>query len=48
MQNDHFLNIFINFGLFPHVFGQVKEKLMLKLHKIIRVSHIVAWPIVLL
>ena len=48
VENDHFLNIFINFGLFPQDFGQVKEKLMLELHKLIRVSHIVAWSIVLL
>ena len=38
--------IFSRFGTFPEVFEQVKELLMLKLHKIIRVSHAVACPIV--
>ena len=33
-------------GTFPQVFGQVKEFLKLGLHKIIRVSHVVACSIV--
>ena len=47
MQNDNFLNIFISFGLFPHVFWQVNEWLISKLHKIIRVLHVFACPIIL-
>ena len=31
---------------FPQIFGQVKEWLMIELHKIIRMSHVVACPIV--
>ena len=31
---------------FPHSFGQVKEWVILKLHEMIRVSHVVACPIV--
>ena len=34
MKNEHFLNIFISFGLFLHMFGHVKGWLMLKLYKI--------------
>ena len=46
MKNDHFFSIFSHLGSFPQVFGEVKEWLMLELHKIIRVSHEVACPIV--
>ena len=28
MKNDNFLNIFMSFGLFPKVFGQVNEWLV--------------------
>ena len=41
-----FFGVFSRLGLFPQVFGQVKEWLMFKLHKIIRVSDVVAYPIV--
>ena len=40
-----FFSIFSRFGPFPQVSGQVKEWLMLKLHKIITMSHVVAFPI---
>ena len=46
MKNDNFLNIFISFELFSQVFGQVNEWSILKLHKIIRVLHAVACPVV--
>ena len=46
MKNDHFFSIFSRLGPFPQVFGQVKRRFMLKLHKIIRVSHVVASSIV--
>ena len=45
-KNDHFLNIFISFGLFPLVFGQVNEWLILELHEIIRVLHRVVFPVI--
>ena len=41
-------NAFSCLGLFPQVFIQVKEWLMLETHKIIRVSHVVACSIVFL
>ena len=44
MKNDHFLNIFISFGRFPQVFGQVNECLILELHVMIRVLHVVVCP----
>ena len=37
---------FKRLGLFPQVFGQIKEWLMLKLYEIIRVEHEFACPIV--
>ena len=46
IKNDNFLSIFSRFGPFLKVFGQVKEWLILELHKIIRVPHVVAPPIV--
>ena len=46
MKNDNSLNTFISFGLFPHVFRQVKECLILQLHEMIKVLREVAWPIV--
>ena len=39
-------SLFGRLGPFPQVFGQVKEYLMIELHKIIRFSHVVACPIV--
>ena len=39
-------SLFGRLGPFPQVFGQVKEYLMIELHKIIRFSHVVASPIV--
>ena len=44
MKNDHFFSIFNRFGHFPQVFGQVREWLILKLHEMIRVLHVGAWP----
>ena len=41
-------NIFSRLGFFPHVFGQVKEWLMLKFHKIRKVSLVFACPVVFL
>ena len=38
--------IFSRFGLFPQVFRQVKECLILQLHKMIRVLHAIACSIV--
>ena len=43
---DNFLNIFVSFGLFPHVFWQVNEWPISKLHEIIRVLNAVACPII--
>ena len=43
MKNDYF-SVFSRLGPFSQVFGQVKEWLMLELHKIIRVSYVVTWP----
>ena len=40
-----FFSIFSCLVSFPQVFGQVKEWSVLKLHKIIRVSQVVAFPI---
>ena len=48
IKSDHFFSIFNCLGPFLQVFGQVKEWLMLKFHKIRRVSHLFAYPIVLL
>ena len=41
MKNDQFQGIFIRLVPFPQVFGQVKGWLIIKLHKIIEVSHAV-------
>ena len=41
-----FFTIFSRLGLSPQVFGEFNEWLMLDLHKTIRVSHVVAIPIV--
>ena len=38
-ENWLFFSIFNHLGAFPLIFGQVKDCLMLELHKIIRVSH---------
>ena len=46
LKNDHFLNIFISFSLFPQVFAQVNEWPILELHEMIRVPHLVACTIV--
>ena len=46
MKNDHFLNIFVSFGLFLRVFGQVNEWSILKLHEMIKVLHIVLYKFV--
>ena len=46
VKNDHFLVFLIVF--FLKFFGQFNEWLMLELHKTIRVSHIVACPIVVI
>ena len=46
MKNKYFFSIFWWLGYFPQVIGQVKEWLMLKLHKIIRVSHANAFTII--
>ena len=45
MKNDHFKIFFSGFGDFPQFFGQVKEKLLLELDKMIRVSQVVACQI---
>ena len=45
MKNDNYLHILISFGLFPQVFGQVNEWSISKLHEIIRVFHLVAYPV---
>ena len=37
---------FLLLGPFPQVFEEVKEKLMLELPKVIRMSHVVSCPIV--
>ena len=39
-------SVFNRLGAFPHVFGQLKGLLMLELHKIIKVSYVVACPVV--
>ena len=46
MKNDHLLVFSAVWVLFLQVFGQVKEWLMLELHKIIRMSQVVLWSIV--
>ena len=43
-----FFSDFNRLGSFTQVFGQVKKSLMLELHKVIKVSHEVACPIVLI
>ena len=45
MKNDHF-SAFSHFGSFPQVFRQVNECFISKLHKMIRLLHEVACPIV--
>ena len=45
VKNDHFLNIFISFGRFPQVFGQVNECLILESQEMIRVLHVFVCPI---
>ena len=39
------LSIFRSFGPFPRVYGQVKEWFILELHEMIRVLHVVVFPI---
>ena len=46
MKNYHLLVFSAVWVLFLQVFGQVKEWLMLELHKIIRMSQVVLWSIV--
>ena len=48
MKNDQILSIFIHFGHFPQVFGQVNKQLILKVHEMVRVLHVVARPILLI
>ena len=43
-----FCSVFSRLGNFPQVFRQVKEWRLLELHEVIRVHHIVAFPIVFL
>ena len=45
MKNDHLLVFLAVWVLFPLVFGQVKEWLILKFQEMIRVLHEVACPI---
>ena len=45
MKNDHFLNIFRRLGPFPQFYEQVKEWFILELHEMIRVLHVVVFPI---
>ena len=40
-----FFSIFRRLGLFPQVYGQVKEWFILELHEMIRVFHVVVFPI---
>ena len=46
MKNDHFLVLLAVWVLFPYVFGQVNKWSMLKLHEMIRVLQVVAFPII--
>ena len=46
MKSDHFFSIFSRFGLFPQAFEQVNEWPISKLHEMIRVLHVVVFPIV--
>ena len=41
-----FFSIFSHLDPFPQAFGQVKKWIMLELHKIIRVLHLIAPPII--
>ena len=43
-----FFRVFSRFDLFTQVLGQVKECLKLKFQEMIRVPHVVAWPIAFL
>ena len=45
-QKWSFLGILSYFVLFPQFLGQVNEKLPLKLHEVVRMSHVVEYPIV--
>ena len=47
MKYDHFL-VFLAVWVFFKAFGQLKEWLMLELHKTITVSHVVPCPIVVI
>ena len=40
-----FFSVFTRLGLFPYVFAQVKEWLVLELHEMIRMLHAVAYPV---
>ena len=48
LKNSQFFSIFSSYGLFSQVFGEVNEWPISKLHEIIRVLHVVAYPIVFL
>ena len=41
----YFFSIFERLGPFPHIFGKLKEWLILGLHEMIKVPHLVAWPL---
>ena len=45
MKNDQILSIFIHFGHFPQVFGQVNKWLISEVHEMVRALHVVARPI---
>ena len=47
-QKRSLFNIFRRLGLFIQVFGQVKEWLLLELHKMIKLAPILACPILLI
>ena len=42
---DHFLVFLAVWILFPYVFGQLRELLILELNKMIRVVHVIAWSV---
>ena len=46
MKNYHFLNTFSCFGVLTQVFGRVNDWSILGVHKMIRVLHVVACPLV--
>ena len=46
MKSDHFFSIFSRFSLFPQVFEQINEWPISKLHKMIRVLHVVVCLII--